>query len=91
MALYCPFCHAKETDRVLATDEDQNQVVLVMFDCPFFMRLNLSTLETEERAQQFLNDWKNNNGKKWLECIGPILREREMRNIARYSASKAAA
>jgi hypothetical protein len=91
MSLYCPFCHASETERVLATDENQKQVLLVMFDCPFFMRMDVSQLESEEKAQRFLNDWKTREGESWLNSVGPILRERERKNMARYSASKVAA
>jgi hypothetical protein len=90
MPLYCPFCHAAESERVLATDEDGKEVVLLMFDCPFFMKLEASHLESDERAQHFLNQWRMKEGDRWLESIGPILRQREMRNIERYSSRVAA-
>jgi hypothetical protein len=90
MTVHCPFCHAKETGRVPATDENQKQVVLVMFDCPFYMRMDSSLIETDEKAQQFLDNWRKTEGEKWLQNVGPILREREIKNMARYSASKGA-
>lgn len=90
MSLHCPFCHAKEADRVFATTEDGNQVVLLMFDCPFFIRMDPSTLESEEVAQDYLDQWRIKEGDIWLEGLGPVLRQREQTNIARYSAAKPA-
>lgn len=88
MSLYCPFCHASEADRVLATAEDGNEVVLVMFDCPFFIRMDPQKLESEQTAQNFLNDWRAREGDTWLEGLGPVLKQREERNISRYQAGK---
>ncbi len=90
MSLYCPFCHAREADRVLATAEDGNEVILVMFDCPFFIRMDPQKLVSEQAAQDFLNDWRAREGEGWLEKLGPILRQREQRNISRYQAKKSA-
>ena len=90
MPLFCPFCHAAEAERVQAIDENGKEIVLVMFDCPFFFRMEVSRLEPEENAQQFLNEWKNKEGDNWLSSIGPILRDREKKNIERYSSRVAA-
>jgi hypothetical protein len=90
MPLYCPFCHANEADRVHATAEDGKQVVLVMFDCPFFMRMDPQKLESELVAQNFLNEWRFREGESWLESLGSIMKQREQKNIARYLAGKSA-
>jgi hypothetical protein len=91
LPLYCPFCHVRETERVSAIDENEKQVVLVMFDCPFSMKLDVSEIESDVKAQQFLNEWREKEGDRWLDSIGPILREREEKNIARYLSSNLAA
>lgn len=86
MVLHCPFCHSSEVDRLSAIDEQQKPVVLLMFDCPFFIRMEPSLFESETGAQDFLDQWRLGEGEKWLEHIGPILRKREVRNIRRYAS-----
>lgn len=75
---------------MLAAEEDGTEVLLLMFDCPFFMKLEVSNLESDEKAQAFLNQWRTEDGEQWLQSVGPILREREKKNIARYSSRVAA-
>lgn len=75
---------------MLATEEDGTEVLLLMFDCPFFMKLKVSNLESDEKAQAFLNQWRTEDGEQWLQSVGPILCEREKKNIARYSSRIAA-
>jgi len=53
-----------------------------MFDCPFSLKMPKDIM-TEEDAeiQKYLEDWRRKNGDAWLESIGPILKNRELRNI----------
>ena len=87
MPLYCPFCHAPESERVSAMEGGGKEIILLMFDCPFFFKINPEELASEARAQEFLNQWREKDGDKWLEGIGPILRDREMKNIQRSNVS----
>ena len=87
MTLYCPFCHAEEADRVEAVDEQGTKLVLLMFDCPFAIRVDPIAIQDEPRAQLYLNDWRLKEGDSWLDKIGPILKEREMRNIEKLKSS----
>ncbi len=84
MPLHCPFCHASEDGRVEAQDEKGEKVILVMFKCPFHYRFpaNMFGSQTgDESAQRFLDEWKESNGDDWLSSIGPVLGERERRNM----------
>ncbi len=88
MTLSCPFCHAPEVERVNAVDIDGNKVLLVMFDCPFHFTFALDNLPSEDRMQEFLEDWKSREGESWLESVGPVMRAREMKNMSRYESSR---
>ena len=84
MTLHCPFCNAKEDSRVSAVDHLGKRLVLVMFDCPFSYKFPEEQVGSDESLQVWLNDWRVNEGETWLESLGPIIREREMRGIKRY-------
>jgi hypothetical protein len=87
MPLHCPFCHAVEDGRIEAQDESGNNVILVMFGCPFFYRFPMNELSdsaSESIAQRNLDNWKKSKGAKWLESLGPVLREREQKNMLKY-------
>ena len=87
MTLYCPFCHASEDERLDAKDEDGEDIVLLMFDCPFYFRFYRSQVGEDHEMQQLLDDWKNENGEAWLESVGPLMKKRELRNIEQYRLS----
>ncbi|MHB1868246.1 MAG: hypothetical protein ACYCPP_04805 [Nitrososphaerales archaeon] len=87
MPLRCPFCNAKEDTRVNAVDHSGNHLVLVMFDCPFSYRFPEEQVVSDEYLQVWLNDWRAKEGEIWLESLGPIIREREMRGVERYRKS----
>ncbi|MHB1908089.1 MAG: hypothetical protein ACYCQJ_04350 [Nitrososphaerales archaeon] len=87
MPLYCPFCHAEEADRVEAVDEQGKRLVLLMFDCPFAIRVDPIELQDESKAQLYLTNWRIKEGDLWLDKIGPILKERETRNIEKFKSS----
>jgi hypothetical protein len=90
MPLHCPFCHASEDGRIEAQDEDGEKVILVMFKCPFHYRFASKVFASEasdESVQRFLDEWKKANGIEWLESIGPVLGERERRNMQKYQDS----
>jgi hypothetical protein len=92
MTLHCPFCHAQEDGRIEAQDESGNEVVLVMFKCAFYYRFPSKELkDSEEGAQHMLDNWRITAGSEWLESIGPVLRERETRNMLKYEQSTRAA
>jgi len=63
-------------------DGSEDAVVLLMFDCPFSLKMPKDIM-TEEDAeiQKYLEDWRRKNGDAWLESIGPVLKNRELRNI----------
>jgi len=84
MALHCPFCGSLEVARVNGSDESENPVVLLMFDCPFFFRMN-SCDKSDLELQAFLDSWREKEGGKWLESVGPVMKERELKNIQRAS------
>ena len=89
MTLHCPFCHAPEDARLDAIDEKGNSVLLVMFGCPFFFRFPADARGTDESMQSLLDNWRVTDGEAWLDNVGPIMKERELRNIERYrSASR---
>ncbi|HVB12171.1 MAG TPA: hypothetical protein VNE86_03490 [Nitrososphaerales archaeon] len=87
MPLRCPFCNAKEDARVSAVDHFGKHLVLVMFDCPFSYRFPEDQMGSDESMQVWLNDWRAKEGDVWLESLGPIIREREMRGVERYRKS----
>jgi len=81
--LYCPFCRAEEDDRLNGVDEEGNNVVLLMFNCPFFLKLAQDAIGSDEAAQNFLDGWRKREGDAWLDSLGPVLKRRELRNIER--------
>jgi hypothetical protein len=92
MVLHCPFCNANEDGRLEALDEKGEDIVLVMFKCPFHFRFprRLITSETGDAdAQKLLQDWKLEEGESWLDSIGPVLRQKERRNMQRLQSSSA--
>ena len=44
-------------------------------------------MRSDESMQVWLNDWRAKEGDVWLESLGPIIREREMRGVERYRKS----
>ncbi len=85
MALYCPFCHAKEDARLSARDEEEGEdVLLVMFNCPFHFRFYSDQLGSEEEMQSLLELWRKEEGNAWLDNVGPVMKQRELQNIQRY-------
>ena len=92
MALRCPFCEASGDERVSGIDEFGEAVVLLMFDCPFFFKMPQNLMNNDDSAiQNYLNDWRQKNGEAWLETIGPVLRNKELRNIERKENRSSAA
>jgi hypothetical protein len=87
MPLHCPFCNADEDGRIDAQDESGRNVVLVMFHCPFYFRFPAEELASEELAQSNLSIWKKSHGSEWLESLGPVLRDRERKNMQKYEQS----
>ncbi len=87
MPLRCPFCNAEEDDRVDAIDHSGKHLVLIMFDCPFAYRFSEEQMGSDDSLQARLNEWRKREGEAWLESLGPVIREREMRGIQRYEKS----
>jgi hypothetical protein len=88
LTLQCPFCDAPEDERIAGVDESGNSVVLLMFDCPFFYQLPQELAsKTENEIQSFLNDWREEYGEDWLENVGPIMKNRELKNIEKSGKS----
>jgi hypothetical protein len=83
LLLHCPFCNASESERVSAIDSSGKEVLLVMFDCPFFYRFLVDQYRSAEEMQRNLEDWRKKEGDQWLESIGPVMKAREMKNIER--------
>jgi len=81
LTLRCPFCNAPEDKRISGVDENGKKVILLLFDCPFFHRLTIQLLASDDSIQNYLNEWRTREGDSWLESIGPILQVRELRNI----------
>jgi hypothetical protein len=71
-------------------DEEGMPVVLVLFDCPFYFAFPKSLLGSTESMQTFLNSWRSEEGEAWLESVGPVMKQRELRNIERFKSSRAA-
>ncbi len=84
MPLRCPFCNAEEDERINAVDREGRRLVLVMFDCPFFYKFPEDQVGKDESLQTRLNEWRKKEGDAWLETLGSIIREREMRGIRRF-------
>ncbi len=56
----------------------------LMFDCPFSLKMPQNLMSEEDTGiQKYLDDWRLKNGDAWLESIGPILKNRELRNIGK--------
>jgi hypothetical protein len=92
LSLHCPFCDAPGDERVSGVDESGEAVVLLMFDCPFFFKMPQKQMNDDDSAiQNYLNDWRQKNGEAWLETIGPVLKNRELRNIERKKNRSSAA
>lgn len=86
MTLRCPFCDAPEDGRIEGTDEKGTIVILLMFDCPFYLRVGLDVINRDEnRIQEFLSEWRKQYGDEWLENVGPVMKDRELRNMQRKS------
>jgi len=83
LALLCPFCGAGEDTRVAGIDESGNEVILLMFDCPFFFRMPVDLMKDDQSIQLFLNNWRKSEGDAWLESVGPVMKSREVRNMER--------
>lgn len=86
LALYCPFCHALEDGRLDARDENGEDIVLLMFDCPFHFRFYRDQVGLDGEMQKILNDWREQNGDAWLDSVGPVMKKRELRNIEQYNS-----
>jgi hypothetical protein len=87
MSLHCPFCKAPEDERIEGTDETGKRVLLVMFDCPFHFRFSLDLVGTDNSMQSYLNEWKLREGDAWLESVGPVMKNRELKNVERSSGA----
>jgi len=84
MSLRCPFCAAPEAERVSGIDGSGSEVVLLMFDCPFFIRIPQEVgAKNDQKIQAYLDEWRAKNGDEWLESIGPFLKNRELRGMER--------
>jgi hypothetical protein len=81
LTIKCPFCNASEDERISGVDENGKKVMLLLFDCPFFYRLPIELLASDDSIQNYLNEWRTREGDSWLESIGPILKVRELKNI----------
>jgi hypothetical protein len=67
-------------------DESGVDVVLLMFDCPFSLKTPREMISQDDCVtQKFLDDWRQKNGEAWLESLGPILKNREVRNMVRMA------
>ena len=64
-------------------DENGDEVILLMFDCPFFYRLPVSRLSSDDEVQSHLNEWRSKEGDSWLDNLGPILKSREQKNMTK--------
>ena len=92
LVLHCPFCGAPEDERVSGVDEFGSNIVLLMFDCPFSLKTPTEIISQDDSVtQKFLDDWRQKNGEAWLESIGPILKNREVRNMERMAKRSSAA
>jgi hypothetical protein len=82
LTLSCPFCRAPEAGRVAGVDDSGATLVLLMFDCPFSLKVPQSLAGTNEATlQTYLEEWRSRHGEAWLESVGPILKNRELRNM----------
>jgi len=81
LTLRCPFCGAEEDERVEGVDESGNEVTLLMFHCPFFFKLSRDFAGEDNTIQDFLNHWRLENGNEWLESLGPVMKNRELKNM----------
>jgi hypothetical protein len=81
--LRCPFCSAEEDERLEGVDEDGRSVILLIFNCPFFMKVPRERFGSDEQLQDYLFGWRKREGDEWLESVGPVLKLRELRNIER--------
>jgi len=88
VSLHCPFCMASESERVEGEDEDGSHVLLVIFDCPFNFRFSKNLVGSDDSMQEFLDEWKSRDGSAWLDDLGPILKQRELKNIQRHNESR---
>jgi len=84
--LRCPFCNAEEDERLEGVDEDGRNVILLMFNCPFFLKVPRESFGTDAQVQDYLNGWRKEEGELWLESVGPVLKRRELKNIERSKA-----
>ncbi len=85
--IYCPFCNAREDDRLSGIDEEGKPVVLMMFHCPFFIKVPEENYRSDEKIQAYLDSWRKREGEIWLDRVGPVLKRRELRNIERSKTS----
>jgi len=70
-----------------ARDEEGEDIVLVMFDCPFYFRFYKNQIGRDElQMQAILDEWKEEEGDAWLESVGPVMKRREQRNMEHYRA-----
>lgn len=57
-----------------------------MFDCPFYFKMPQEVaLGDESTVQSYLDNWRQENGEDWLESVGPVMKNRELRNMERSS------
>ena len=84
LALYCPFCHAEEENRLEAVDGQGNKILLVMFNCPFFHHFKVSEKSSDDLMQKLLNLCCASEGQNWLDKIGPVMKAREIKNMKRH-------
>ena len=84
--LFCPFCNAEEDVRLEGVDEEGRNVILLMFNCPFFTKIARDIFRSDEQIQDYLKGWRMREGDSWLESVGPMLKRRELKNIERSKA-----
>jgi len=58
-------------------------MVLLMFDCPFFFHLPIELLGKDNAIQAHLDEWRRTEGEDWLETLGPMMKNRELKNMQR--------
>jgi len=42
----------------------------------------------DDSVQKHLNEWRINNGEAWLDTVGPVMKERELKNIEKSTRTK---
>ena len=59
-----------------------------MFGCPFSFKMPQNLMGPDDSVQKHLNEWRINNGEAWLDTVGPVMQERELKNIENSTRAK---